>query len=194
MARPKRGSEVPAQERLKEAFWQMLDEVPLAEMTVSSLSRRAGVNHNTFYYYYENLDALAAQMLEQNLIPELPLRILNTFSQGTLSAEVFTSNEDFLQRYQRMCLMAGPHSSSWLKDALKSRVLALWLNALGATSETLDRKDGIVLEFMIGGLLTVLGTANVIDDLSALSRIMEGEMGRGIFSTIFQIAQTYRQA
>ncbi len=53
MARPKRvEGEKAARERMEDAFWNMLSEMPYHEMTGKELRGRAGVSHNTFYYYY----------------------------------------------------------------------------------------------------------------------------------------------
>ena len=52
MARPKRDPDKKtAFERIEDAFWDILSEKPFDKITISELSKRAGVNHNLLYYY-----------------------------------------------------------------------------------------------------------------------------------------------
>ena len=60
MARPKHSENEPtAYQRISEAYWAELAEKDYSKITVTSLARRAGVNHNLLYYYFENIDEMA---------------------------------------------------------------------------------------------------------------------------------------
>lgn len=65
MARPKRhSSDLPAYTRIENAFWQLLEEMPFDKITVSALSRRAEVNHNMIYYYFDNIQDMAQKLFD----------------------------------------------------------------------------------------------------------------------------------
>ena len=50
MARPKvLPNQKNAYERLSDAFWITLEDYPLEQISVTSISKMAKVNHNTFY-------------------------------------------------------------------------------------------------------------------------------------------------
>lgn len=66
-----------AWDRMIEAFWKLLDEMPYSDITLMALIRRAGVNHNTFYYHFKNMASLAEAALENNLVEELPNLIIS---------------------------------------------------------------------------------------------------------------------
>lgn len=69
MARPKANQPGPsAQEKLAAAFWDMLEESSYASLTVSGLAKRAGVNHNTLYYYYDNIEDMANKLFKEDLL------------------------------------------------------------------------------------------------------------------------------
>ena len=67
MARPAKGSGPGAVERLAEAFWGMLSEMPYSEIKVVSLARRAGASPNTLYYHFGCVADLARYALEAEL-------------------------------------------------------------------------------------------------------------------------------
>ena len=78
MARPKRiEGEPTARQRMEDAFWGMLADMPYHKMTSREVCKRSGVSHNSFYYHFENLDDMARQMLNGLFVPELPLALLS---------------------------------------------------------------------------------------------------------------------
>lgn len=56
-----------ARERIEEVFWQLLEELPYGQISIKKLADRAGVNHKTIYYYYENIDALAKNLFQETI-------------------------------------------------------------------------------------------------------------------------------
>ena len=63
MARPKEGIGPSAQQRIEEAYWALLESMPHEKITIGQLCTKAHINHNTFYYHYQNIDDLANQIL-----------------------------------------------------------------------------------------------------------------------------------
>ena len=86
MARPKRiEGEPTARQRMEDAFWGMLADMPYHKMTSREVCKRSGVSHNSFYYHFENLDDMARQMLNGLFVPERPprgWRASPTYSRG----------------------------------------------------------------------------------------------------------------
>jgi len=189
MARPKRDSEaVPARARLEHAFWELLAEAPYKDMTIGSLSRRAGVNHNTFYYYFDNLDDMAVRLLEANLIPEFPERVLAAFGAGALDFADATGDARIRLRFQRLCLLAGPNSATWLTERLSQAIRGLWLASLGLDPADLTRAEAAALTFMLGGMLAVLGEFGQDGDPAVLGLIVDSPLGRGLMTTMQTMA------
>jgi AcrR family transcriptional regulator len=187
MARPRKDDGgIPAQRRLEDAFWAMLAEMPYREMTMGALARRAGVNHNTFYYYFVNLDDMAARLLDENLVPELPARLLTQFPVGVNLGEI-TADADLMVHFRRMCLVVGPHGAAWMADRVKQAVMAIWLTTLGLDPSDLDRADAITLTWMIGGLIGVLGQYGHDLDPAQLGPVIEGPLGQGVFAALAQL-------
>lgn len=111
MGRP--GRDQPAAvERMEVAFWDLLEEMPYKSLTIGALARRAGLNHNSVYYHFSSLDDLAREMIERNLIPGLPGRILAGFDDHPQEL-LNNPDPDIQRRVARACLLVGPHGTTW---------------------------------------------------------------------------------
>lgn len=55
------------EEKIVAAFGALLCERPLNRITVKDIVQRAGVNRNTFYYYFQDIPTLAAQMIREQV-------------------------------------------------------------------------------------------------------------------------------
>ena len=72
MARPKYGrGDVRAREKLIDAFWDLLEAEPYTQMSVREVCRESGLNKNTFYYHFSDLDELADEAVARALPVEL---------------------------------------------------------------------------------------------------------------------------
>lgn len=54
-----------------QTFGDMLDEMPYDKITVSALTRRSDISHNTFYYHYDDLYDLLEVWIRRELEPFL---------------------------------------------------------------------------------------------------------------------------
>lgn len=59
MPRPRHDSRCCRQERLENAFWELLADRDYRKITVTDVVREAGVNRNSFYYHFSSLPELA---------------------------------------------------------------------------------------------------------------------------------------
>jgi AcrR family transcriptional regulator len=155
-------------------------------MTMGALARRAGVNHNTFYYYFDNLDDMAARLVDDNLVPELPARLLTQFPAG-VDIGAITADADLMVHFRRLCLVVGPHGAAWMADRVKQAVMAIWLATLGLDPADLDPADAMTLTWIIGGLITVLGHYGHDLDPADMGPVIQGPLGQGVFASLAQL-------
>ena len=60
MARPKKSDkEEMATAKIEKAFWRLLETERYSDITVLRVSQESGVNRNSFYYHYRDIDDLA---------------------------------------------------------------------------------------------------------------------------------------
>jgi AcrR family transcriptional regulator len=187
MARPRQDAGVvPARQRLEDAFWETLAEKPYRTLTMGAIARRAWVNHNTFYYYFDNLDDMAARLLEANLVPEFPASLLAHVAAG-LDFSDLTDDPELARHFRRLCLVAGPHGAAWMADRVRQAAMRLIAAALGRDLDELDQAETLALTWITGGLLTVLGQYGQDLEPSQLASVVQGPLGGGIFATLAEI-------
>ena len=56
---------------IMQTFSEMLDEMPFDKITVSALTRRSDISHNTFYYHYRDIYHLLEIWIRQEIAPFL---------------------------------------------------------------------------------------------------------------------------
>ena len=57
--------------KFKEALHQMMEQMPLDEINVTTLCEKCGVHRQTFYYHYRNIYDLIGEIFLDEKIPDL---------------------------------------------------------------------------------------------------------------------------
>lgn len=184
MARPKRDSgQMPAFERMEEAFWQLLEERPFHKITISALSKAAGVNHNLIYYYFENMEDLARQMFERNMGGGFSRQIISFVLEGTVPQEGLFQDPEALGRVRRSRLFMRS-DSAFLNGLVKERFQQEWLAAVGVDRTRLTAQQRVDLEFLVSGIIAVVGSQLFEEDLMALATLYQRPLGWAAVETL----------
>ena len=129
---------------IMQTFHQMLETTPFDKITVSSLTRAAGISHNTFYYHYEDIYALLNAWLEStlrvytqeeidgdwknNILEILRIcredsrvvyHIFHSLSHERLERYVFSMTDDMFWRYVRRQAEKKDLPEDYLRDVAK---------------------------------------------------------------------------
>ena len=161
MPRPRRDSEIlPAKERLENAFWELLSEREYNKITVTDIVRTADVNRNSFYYHFSGLPELADSAIlhavENTPMPGMPGRDFDPDTEWRKHVTALLRDPEQRQRLDRLALLAGPHSSPELVSSLKEFGRLTMISVLGLNADNLDLKTDLMLDFTVGGMLSVL--------------------------------------
>lgn len=154
MARPRKDAEDPgAQERMRIAFWELLGQMPFDRITVKGLAQAAGVQRNTFYYHYRGMDELAKDAIAALPIEPYAAGLVTALPGGGehVANFVFSGANDAL--IECLFTAAGPNGNPLLVSTLKDRIWDAWCSVLG-----LAGPRPVIVEFMMGGLLSMFGT------------------------------------
>lgn len=176
MARPKDNSEeLPAKERLANAFWEALNAKPLHEITVAELCRRAGCNKTTFYYHFNSIEELIAHVEQVFLETDFPALLvsLTLDSKGTQLNELVGQLSPMVERAQ---LLLGPGGDAAFSPKMQDVMFERWCDMLGVSEADLDDYDAMVLHHAMGGTAAVLGSADGVQDYSLLVRVIVDTM------------------
>ena len=181
MARPARGSGPGAVERLAEAFWAMLAEMPYADIKVVALARRAGASPNTLYYHFDGVADLARHALEA----ELDAALVSDLLAGAPPAPDLSRS----RRMGRVALAARSGSAE-LTGMLASSLRALWLEGAGVGEAELDDAQRRDLAFIFGGIVAMLGDEALAVDAGQMAAFASRPLGAGAVATMAALGKT----
>ncbi|GAA3944310.1 TetR/AcrR family transcriptional regulator [Microbacterium soli] len=173
MARPRKDGSPPATTRIETAFFAQLRAMPFQEITVSGLVQAAGVNRNSFYYHYADLEDLARSAVANQLVPEIPRLIAGGFGFESAQVEEVMLNAIGDDRLRHMLTVAGPNSTSELREILKDSIRSLWLDAFRLQSSDVNDEELATMRFVLGGMLEVMSRISA-DDLREVLPRMRG--------------------
>jgi AcrR family transcriptional regulator len=219
MARPKADSNTPsARERIETAFWEMLADVPFSKITVSAISSKAGVNHNTFYYHFSSIEDLAEKVFVDNMMPELPEIMLPVLSGGRAEGDHAEKDDHDENDGVRPEENDGPEEggdrpegsndpdtaeisahfhrarlyassgSALLTDILRDSIMRLWLNAAGLKGSQLNQSERDQLSFIFGGIVSMIAGMGDDADIDRMEDLVKSPLGKGVLASLTAIA------
>jgi len=189
MARPKNDSStVPAVERIEEAYWDILENGSYLDVTIANLAHQARVNHNTIYYYFENIDDMAIKLFIKNLPLEIPRSMLSFAKTGDNSLTYLLSDQQMMKRWLRARLYTRG-DSAFLMNCYKKSIIDAWFSTADIKHEELTDEDRLVVEFIFSGLVAVIGSPLIEKNPSLFTSLLQRGIGREIITALNQITK-----
>ena len=184
MGRPRKDQAGPsAVERMREAFWELLEERPYQSITVRLITQRAGVNPNTFYYHFENIDDMAVQFFEDN-IPTRLIDLMVEVSMGKpIDVQVIASEPDIEKHYQRVRAVVRSGSMDFAKQG-RERLIKHWMERAGLLEGDLSRSDRARVNYLWGGVTAVISS----DDAATVEDYLE-LLQTGIVDAVIELVR-----
>lgn len=157
MGRPSKDSGIiPAEERLKDAFWELVKTNPVEKITVSMITAKARCNRGTFYYYYDDIHSMVARLIDENLPWSLP-HMLVAFLTHRISEQEFSEYfESEGEQVDKLSLLMAAGPSAYVTTKMKASMIEVWTGASGIGADNLPCEARIIFEFTFGGLLSIL--------------------------------------
>ncbi len=186
MARPRKDQAGPsAVERIRQAFWGLLEERPYQSITVKQLTQRAGVNPNTFYYHFENIDDMTVRFLEENI----PTRLIDVVVEASLGGLLDLSsveNAPRIEEHYRRARMVMRSGLFGVHAASRSHVVGYWLEQIGVSAEGLSSADRARVNFIWGGITSLVASeeAETLEDYLVLLQSGIGDAVAGLIRCI----------
>lgn len=155
MARPRKDEGMNADERMVEAFWNLLEATPLHNVTVRMVVEEADVNRGTFYYHFDSIDDLAQRAIEQEVVGD-----------GSLMGHVFSlisgrGDAAFIrqlaeQRAQKMGLIVRQGGLDIASQHAKEAISNMWRVVLHPDGGDLSPEARLVIEYTTSGMIGLL--------------------------------------
>lgn len=169
MGRPK-ADEKGAPERMRQAFWLLLEAKPYTQINVSDVTRAAGLNRSAFYYHYTSIPQLAddaiASLYQESNVAAFIIHLIRQPDDSDAIGDYGKRVADPRNRdcIRRLTLIAGPHGSAGLVRQLKNFVIDVWLSSIGVKRESLNPVQRVTAEFAASGVLGMLNAAQQMFD------------------------------
>ena len=176
MARPRKDGSPTAQARLEAAFFDVLEATPFDRITVSAVVQTAGVNRNSFYYHFTDLDDLARRAVAHLLIPDVPRLLAGGFAPASEQIdEVLVRAATRTGSVRKLPIVLGSHGTAELRAMLRQALIDLWLDVFEITPDELDAHTAATMDFALGGMLELLSgldpQADLLDALARMRRL-----------------------
>ncbi len=192
MARPAyRGDQPTARERLREAFWELLEREGYGRITVKAVAAAAGVNPNTFYYHYSSMEDLAKDALDAEKLSEIPEAIRDSARPGSVPLQDALSYVAVGGRWRRIRLFVSSDSVV-LRGLFYETFEGFWLSLMGVSRQDLSEEDALDLTFMLNGAMGVIALQGDDYDMSYVRSLPDRPLGRGLIETIERLIAKYR--
>lgn len=188
MARPKKNEkQADAYERLQQAFWSELKEKPFDKITVTGVARIAQVNHNTFYYYFDNLEDMIRKLLEEVMPSNFGELLIPALLNPTAHSDGALIIPDIESRFQKLCILIRRASPS-IESVLRSAAIQNWLGALQIEVKDLNEEEYTYLVFLFGGLFSLIKENKIVayQDVVKIINGTIGKLGRTLLRTIME--------
>ena len=190
MSRPKyHQGDKTARDKLSDAFWECIEEVAFSKLTVLEVCAQAGLNKNSFYYHYEDIDDMARSIVGETLEQDLPAIMMSQISQGSVGGlEAIMAQDVAKKRFDHICLLAGKNSSPELQAMLKAMMSDIWCLSLSIDLDSLNQESRIIFEFCLGGIFSLLAFRSNTKSEISMSEMVSTDFGKGILSSVSQLS------
>ena len=189
MARPRKTDrDEMATVKIENAFWSLLETERYSDITVLRVSQEAGINRNSFYYHYRDIDDLAQKAFMNNADNEvsktLVSALLSAFQEGK-TALVFDLS---ILPYSKRIMLCARSDSPYLNQLVNNLLKTVWFDSLSIKEELMSEDEMLQSRFISAGLVSVLGSQEIKNNPLAMSTLSQTEIGKVIIATMKNIA------
>lgn len=168
---------------IMDSFWELLEEKPFNKITVKLIVERCGVNRNTFYYYFQDIPAVAEEILND----QIDLLICRRCRIGSLK-ECISLLVNFFVENEKIAvhLYRGLPRDIFIKhlDQLLYRLVNLYIETIStALALKIENKELVVRFFkclLVGSFLDWLEHGMSYDLLKECMLICHQQKGSGL--------------
>lgn len=190
MARPRKEDAGKARQALIDAFWELLAEIPYSDLSIRVLSGRAGVNHNTFYRHFENIDDLAKKAFEAIIPESIPGLIHMFLREGQTESFAYFDQASFQQYIQRARLFV--HSDSlYLTKIIQDSLKDIWMSYLHVDESALTESETLELNFLLGGFISAMRVNTSAIDAHFIENLLSLPLYRAAITAMLQIGARF---
>lgn len=157
--------------RLQEAFWALLAERDLHAITVGDLVKRAKCNRGSFYYYYDSKEQFVESVVRDDFLGGCGLQdfVLELAAGG----EVQVPYADNGEKSRRLLLLIRHGGLEIIASEVRRCSFDMWAAVLRPDGGALHIESSQIIEFFVGGVVSVLAHLEAVPERGSLSVLRE---------------------
>lgn len=179
--------------KIENAFWTLLETEKYSDITVLRVAQEAGINRNSFYYHYKDIDDLAYEAFLHNADNEvsrtLVSALVSAFIEGK-QAPVFDMS--ILPHSKRIMLCArsdAPYLNKLVNDLLKK----VWFDSMSINEDMMTEDEKVQVRFISAGMVAVLRSQEISNNPLTMKTLSQTELGKAIMITMQNIANRQKR-
>ena len=141
-----------AKSKLIQAFWDLLEDNDVREISIGMLVAQANVNRGTFYYHFEDKDSFLSEVLELELSNVSNIVFTLVTGIDVDGNDEIISNEHIL----RVALFMDHGGRNMIERQIKDYIVDIWTTLLCPTGGQIKEETRMVIEYMGSGMLGLL--------------------------------------
>lgn len=189
MARPsKTDPTASAEYKIEKAFWSLLEKTDFSEITMQQLAREAGVNRNTLYYHYGNLQEVAEAMFARVFTEDVSARFLDLMLTSPQELASVWGPFELPERVWKIHLFAKSESPL-IRGMLKETLTGQWFRKLGIDPSSFSTADALKIDYIVSGFLGLLGSDRVAEDPLLLLTFRNSPLGEAAIDTLKKLSR-----
>lgn len=141
-----------AKSKLIQAFWDLLEDNDVHEISIGMLVAQANVNRGTFYYHFEDKDSFLSEVLELELSNVSNIVFTLVTGIDVDGNDEIISNEHIL----RVALFMDHGGRKMIERQIKDYIVDIWTTLLCPTGGQIKEETRMVIEYMGSGMLGLL--------------------------------------
>lgn len=193
MARPKKNNfNDCATVKIENAFWRLLEKESFSDITVLRITQESGVNRNSFYYHYEDMNDLAYKAFKNNVGTEVSRALFGVLFmslQGEKTNHAKAIDPMVISHAQKIMLCAGS-DSVFLNQMVHDLLKKIWLYELSIREDLLSTEEQLQIRFIFAGLVSVLGSPEVKETPRLMTALSQTAIGKTAIATLQSIAES----
>lgn len=179
MPRPKK-SEQPALEKIEKCFWELMETEDYPNISITKLAVKSGINRNTLYYYFEDLDDLARFIFQKTVNQETVQHFLMSFP--TIPSE--KPLDPWIFDHAKKIHFLARSKSSFARQLVEDQLVQSWFRTFNIDQTALDPSDLNILHFIASGITSMLAREELITHPENFQPFPQSILGKAVLETM----------
>lgn len=171
--------------KIEKTFWELLEIKDFSQITVLEITKQSGVNRNSFYYHYEDINDLASIAFKrkaQSIIEEIRNPLICAADNPNYTPEP-THILNTLQESKYIILCARS-DSKFITKMVQNLLQEIWFDSFKIQKTSLTAEELLQANFIFAGVVSTLGTDEIQDNPMLMLELAKSPIWKAAVSTI----------